>query len=342
MPELETKSLPECAYEPLKPGESYPPIVSADISVPELTARSVGWGIFLCIIFTIAAAYSGLKVGQVMESAIPISILAIGLARLYRRRSSLQENVIITGIGGVAGPVVAGAVFTIPALYILKLDPHPVQTIFVCLAGGCLGVLFLIPLRLYFVRDMHGKLPYPEATAIAEVLVTGEKGRLTSQASAASDRPRGCLRFVRYDVPGLEGVRGFPVRSRVSHSLRTGPDGVQLRCYRIHPRPRICNGAAQFHDPLCGRCPFKFRAGAIDMVHRQSSRQCGVSGRGSDLEHDCRANLSQLRAICRRRGNRDRGHIRNRQIVEDRGQFIRNCTACFPEEGDFGGGARRS
>jgi len=124
----------------------------------------------------------------VMESAIPISILAIGLARLYRRRSSLLENVIITGIGGVAGPVVAGAVFTIPALYILKLDPHPVQTIFICLAGGCLGILFLIPLRHYFVSDMHGKLPYPEATAIAEVLVTGEKGgsqaKLLLQATA--------------------------------------------------------------------------------------------------------------------------------------------------------------
>src|SRR5580704_12702685 len=176
MPELETKSLPESAYELLKPGESYPPIVAAEVKLPELTGRSVGWGIFLCIVFTIAAAYSGLKVGQVMESAIPISILAIGLARLYRRRSSLLENVIITGIGGVAGPVVAGAVFTIPALYILKLDPHPVQTIFICLAGGCLGVLFLIPLRRYFVREMHGKLPYPEATAITEVLVTGEKG----------------------------------------------------------------------------------------------------------------------------------------------------------------------
>jgi len=124
LPELETKSLPESAYEVLKPGQSYPPIVAANVNLPELTARSIGWGIFLCIIFTIAAAYSGLKVGQVMESAIPISILAIGLARLYHRRSTLLENVIITGIGGVAGPVVAGAVFTIP-LYILKLDPHP-------------------------------------------------------------------------------------------------------------------------------------------------------------------------------------------------------------------------
>lgn len=176
MSEVETKSLPENAYQPLKPGEAYPPIVPATASLPELTPRSIGWGISLCIIFTVAAAYSGLKVGQVMESAIPISILAIGLARLYRRRSSLLENVIITGIGGVAGGVVAGAVFTVPALYILKLNPHPVQTIFICLVGGCLGVLFLIPLRRYFVRDMHGLLPYPEATAIAEVLVTGEKG----------------------------------------------------------------------------------------------------------------------------------------------------------------------
>jgi putative OPT family oligopeptide transporter len=142
----------------------------------EITPRSVGWGLFLCVVFTVASAYSGLKVGQVLEAAIPISILAIGLARLYPRRSTLLENVIITGIGGLAGSVVAGAIFTLPALYILKLDPHPVQTILICLAGGCLGVLFLIPLRRYFVREMHGLLPYPEATAITEVLVTGEKG----------------------------------------------------------------------------------------------------------------------------------------------------------------------
>ena len=150
-------------------------------------ARSA-WGTLLCVIFTVASAYSGLKVGQVMEAAIPISILAIGLARLYPRRSSVLENVIITGIGGLAGSVVAGAIFTLPALYILKLDPHPVQTIFICLAGGCLGVFFLIPLRRYFVREMHGLLPYPEATAITEVLVTGERGgsqaKLLLQATA--------------------------------------------------------------------------------------------------------------------------------------------------------------
>src|ERR1017187_6722186 len=170
------KQLPANAYTPLPPGTVYSPPVAASEKLPELTPRSVGWGVFLCVVFTVASAYSGLKVGQVMEAAIPISILAIGLARLYPRRSSLLENVIITGIGGLAGSVVAGAIFTLPALYLLKLDPHPAQTIFICLAGGCLGVLFLIPLRRSFVRDMHGLLPYPEATAITEVLVTGEKG----------------------------------------------------------------------------------------------------------------------------------------------------------------------
>ena len=171
-----TKRLPSNAYTPLASGETYQPPVEASEKMAELTPRSIGWGLFLCVVFTIASAYSGLKVGQVMEAAIPISILAIGLARAYPRRSTVLENVIITGIGGLAGSIVAGAIFTLPALYILKLDPHPVQTIVICVAGGCLGVLFLIPLRRYFVAEMHGQLPYPEATAITEVLVTGEKG----------------------------------------------------------------------------------------------------------------------------------------------------------------------
>src|SRR2546425_9609944 len=136
------QTLPENAYQPLPPGAVYAPLVPASAAPPELTTRSVAWGLFLCVIFTVASAYSGLKVGQVMEAAIPISILAIGLARTYARRSSLLENVIITGIGGVSGALVAGAIFTLPALYILKLDPHPIQTVFICVAGGCLGVLF--------------------------------------------------------------------------------------------------------------------------------------------------------------------------------------------------------
>src|SRR5579862_5010445 len=153
-----TKRLPDNAYTTLSPGSVYQPVIPAPAAIPELTPRSVGWGLFLCVIFTVASAYSGLKVGQVMEAAIPISILAIGLARVYRRRSTVLENVIITGIGGLAGSIVAGAIFTLPALYILHLDPHPVLTIFICLAGGCLGLLFLIPLRRYFVAEQHGKL----------------------------------------------------------------------------------------------------------------------------------------------------------------------------------------
>lgn len=184
----ETKSLPENAYRPLAPGEIYAPIVPAATQVEEATFRSIGWGLFLCIVFTIASAYSGLKVGQVMEASIPISILAIGLARTFRRRSTLLENVILTNIGGTAGGIVAGAIFTLPALYILRLDPHPLQTTLILLAGGCLGVLFIIPLRRYFVAETHGQFPFPEATAITEVLVTGEKGgsqaKLLLQATA--------------------------------------------------------------------------------------------------------------------------------------------------------------
>jgi len=188
MPELETKSLPANAYQELSAGESYIPLVPASATSAELTLRAVFWGTLFCVIFSIASAYSALKVGQGMEAAIPISILSIGLARIFKRRSTVLENMIITGMGGASGSVVAGAVFTVPALYIMHLDPHPVQTIFICLAGGCLGILFLIPLRRYFVAEMHGKLPFPEATAITEVLVTGEKGgsqaKLLIQATA--------------------------------------------------------------------------------------------------------------------------------------------------------------
>jgi putative OPT family oligopeptide transporter len=172
----DSKSLPANAYVPLAAGEEYQPVVPAGARIPETSLRSVGWGLLLCVVFTVASAYSGLKVGQVMEAAIPISILTIGLARAYARRSTLLENVIVTAIGGVSGSLAAGAIFTLPALYTLNLQPHPAQTVFISLAGGCLGALFLIPLRRYFVRETHGQFPYPEATAITEVLVTGEKG----------------------------------------------------------------------------------------------------------------------------------------------------------------------
>ena len=187
---VEETALPENAYQPLAAGEIYRPIVPAGMITEETTVRSVGWGLFLCVVFTLASAYSGLKVGQVLEASIPISILAIGLARTFRRRSTLLENVILTNIGGTSGGMVAGAIFTLPALYILGLSPNPLQTILILVAGGCLGVLFLIPLRRYFVRETHGQFPFPEATAITEVLVTGERGgsqaKLLLQATAIS------------------------------------------------------------------------------------------------------------------------------------------------------------
>ncbi len=185
--EAETSALPENAYRVLKEGETYTPIVRPESHPHEVTWRAVLWGALFCFVFTVASAYSTLKVGQGMEAAIPISILTIALARMYTRRSTLLENVITIGIGGASAAVVAGAVFTLPALYILHLNPHPLQTISICLAGGCLGVLFIMPLRRYFVREMHGQFPFPEATAITEVLVTGEKGgtqaRLLLQAT---------------------------------------------------------------------------------------------------------------------------------------------------------------
>src|SRR5207253_2812065 len=178
-----------------------------------------------------------LKVGQVMEAAIPISILAIGLARVYRRRSSLLENVIITGIGGVSGGVVAGAIFTLPALYSLKLDPKPWQTIFLCLAGGCLGVLFLIPLRRYFVRDTHGHFPYPEATAITEVLVTGERGgsqaELLLKATAIAKMAavqifRNYVRFMAVGAIATAGIFGIVKSLRIV----AGSFGIAVKAFR--------------------------------------------------------------------------------------------------------------
>jgi putative OPT family oligopeptide transporter len=168
--------LPENAYRVLKPGETYQPYVPAGSIIPEITARSVSIGILMTIIFTAAAAYLGLKIGQVFEAAIPIAILAVGMAGLFARRSTISENVIIQSIGSASGVVVAGMIFTLPALFILNLPVRFYQTFLAALLGGFLGILFIVPLRRYFVKEQHGLLPFPEGTAIAEVLVTGEGG----------------------------------------------------------------------------------------------------------------------------------------------------------------------
>lgn len=169
--------LPENAYRPLKEGEVYEPFMPASFTGPEITLRSVTWGLVLAAIFTASAAYLGLKIGQVFEAAIPIAIIAVGLSGLYSRKNTILENVIIQSIGAASGMVVAGAIFTIPALYIIpNLATNFWQIFLASLFGGFLGIVFIIPLRRYFVAEQHGLLPFPEATAINEVLVTGEKG----------------------------------------------------------------------------------------------------------------------------------------------------------------------
>jgi len=168
--------LPENAYSELKPGEEYIPIMVPEKKYPEITVWSVFWGLIMAVLFSAAAAYLGLKIGQVFEAAIPIAIIAVGLSTVTKRKNALGENVIIQSIGATSGTIVAGAIFTIPALYILELDVQFYQVFFASLLGGFLGILFLVPFRKYFVSEMHGKFPFPEATATTEVLVAGEKG----------------------------------------------------------------------------------------------------------------------------------------------------------------------
>ena len=173
--------LPENAFRELSPGEEYTPIMKPEGSYPEVNAWSVTWGIVMAILFSAAAAYLGLKVGQVFEAAIPIAIIAVGVSTATKRSKALGENVIIQSIGACSGAVVAGAIFTLPAIYILQAKYPEMTTsffkIFMASAlGGVLGILFLIPFRKYFVSDMHGKYPFPEATATTQVLVSGAKG----------------------------------------------------------------------------------------------------------------------------------------------------------------------
>ena len=177
----QNQGLPENAMRELRPGETYEPMMPRNSRPKEVTAYSVGLGIVMAVLFSAACAYLGLKVGQVFEAAIPITIIAVGLSGATHPTGALGENVIIQSIGACSGVIVAGAIFTLPALYILQ-SRHPeitvnfLQIFIASLLGGVLGILFLIPFRKYFVKDMHGKYPFPEATASTQVLVSGEKG----------------------------------------------------------------------------------------------------------------------------------------------------------------------
>ena len=197
---VQTK-LPENATRELRPGEEYQPLLSPHKNYPEVTPWSVSIGLVMTIIFSAAAAYLGLKVGQVFEAAIPIAIIAVGLSSALGRKNSLGENVMIQSIGSCSGAIVAGAIFTLPALYILQ-DKYPELTVnfskvfFSSLLGGVLGILFLIPFRKYFVKEMHGKYPFPEATATTQVLVSGESGGKGAKTLLASGLIGGLYDFV--------------------------------------------------------------------------------------------------------------------------------------------------
>ncbi len=180
MEEEKNTGLPENAFRELNPGEEYKPIMKPEIKYPEATPWSVTWGLLMAVLFSAAAAYLGLKVGQVFEAAIPIAIIAVGLSGATKRKNALGENVIIQSIGASSGVIVAGAIFTLPALYILQAKYPDMTVNFIkvfmsSLLGGILGILFLIPFRKYFVKEMHGKYPFPEATATTQVLISGEK-----------------------------------------------------------------------------------------------------------------------------------------------------------------------
>ena len=177
MDEERINSLPENAQRELKTGEEYKPLLDAGRNWSEVTPYSVAIGLLMVIIFSAAAAYLGLRVGQVFEAAIPIAIIAVGLTSALGKKDGLGQNVIIQSIGGCSGAVVAGAIFTLPAIYILGVEVNFMQMFLSSLLGGVLGILFLIPFRKYFVKEMHGKYPFPEATATTQILVSGEGGK---------------------------------------------------------------------------------------------------------------------------------------------------------------------
>ena len=193
---MKNTSLPENAYRPLKEGEEYQPVMSAGAKPAEATPYSVTIGIIMAIIFSAAAAFLGLKVGQVFEAAIPIAILAVGFGTLRGKKGMLGENVIIQSIGATSGVIVAGAIFTLPALYILGLEAQFYQVFLSSLLGGVLGIVMLIPFRKYFVKEMHGKYPFPEATATTEVLVSGENGGKQTVVLAVAGLLGGLYDFV--------------------------------------------------------------------------------------------------------------------------------------------------
>lgn len=228
--------LPENAMRPLNPGEEYKPIMSADSKPREVTLWSVTWGLLMAVLFSAAAAYLGLKVGQVFEAAIPIAIIAVGVASATKRKGALGENVMIQSIGACSGVVVAGAIFTLPALYIIQAN-HPevtvnfIQVFMASLLGGILGILFLIPFRKFFVKDQHGQYPFPEATATTQVLVSGEKGGSQAKPLLIAGLIGGLYDFIvstfgwwaeAFSTRAIAGGAALAEKAKLVFSINTG------------------------------------------------------------------------------------------------------------------------
>ena len=233
---MATTKLPENAFRELREGESYQPLMPANRTYRELTPWSITWGILMAIIFSAACAYLGLKVGQVFEAAIPITIIAIGLSGAAHRKDPLGENVIIQSIGASSGMIVAGAIFTLPALFILqsKFSDIHINFLHVFLAsllGGVLGILFLIPFRKYFVKDMHGKYPFPEATASTQVLISGESGGSQAKPLLVAGIIGGLYDFIvastgawaeTFTTTAFGFGKAFAAKTKLLFSLNTG------------------------------------------------------------------------------------------------------------------------
>ncbi len=222
-------NLPENAYRELKQGEEYLPVMPASSNFPELTSYSLFMGLLMAVIFSAAAAYSGLKIGQVFEAAIPISIIAVGVSTALKKKNALGQNIIIQSIGSSSGVIVAGAIFTIPGLYILQAKYPEIQVDFFqifmsSMLGGFLGIIFLIPFRKYFVKDMHGKFPFPEATATTEILITGEKGGKQAGILVTSGLIGGIFEFLFSSVK----LWGETVTSRIVPAGQALADNAKI------------------------------------------------------------------------------------------------------------------
>jgi putative OPT family oligopeptide transporter len=223
--------LPENAYRPLKEGEKYIPFIPANQVIEEITVRSVFTGLIMAALFTFACAYSGLKAGQVFEAAIPIAILAVGMSKMFKRKNTILENVIIQSIGAASGAVVAGAIFTLPALFMLELSPKFSTIFFSAFLGGVIGILFLIPLRRFFVAEQHGMLPFPEATATNEILVSGESAGNQAKPLIIGVLTGGVLDFlaetlrvwgVHFNSTMLsEGLKNFTAKTKMVFKMET-------------------------------------------------------------------------------------------------------------------------